>query len=166
MKTSTTPPIHWPAVIAALALLFVGCAPIPPTAAEHGYPPDFSLVFTVKHDDAPSDLLDPLAMPAQHVVSPDRTLRVALGPGAGHDFHPAVTARLSPQQMIQLYRIAEAGNLLDAPPHTDTDVDPTGLHYRITLTAHGYRRHYTTTPTDHPAATMLLERLIKLRTPH
>ncbi|MEX0654038.1 MAG: hypothetical protein WD534_13410 [Phycisphaeraceae bacterium] len=157
--------------LAAVALMLAGCAAPPAGGGAQGYPPDFAMIFTVEHDAAEAEAgADPLARPAQHLVLPDRTLRVALGPGATHDYYPQVTARLTPAQMRELYRLVRAGELLEPvdesvelEPGVVPGVDPGALRYRLSITVHGYRREYVTTPEQRPGAVLVLQRLVALR---
>lgn len=78
------------------------------------YPPDFSLVVTVIASAAEQP--DPPAAfrPAQHLLEPDRLLRVAFGTGTHAQYYPPPTARLSPGQVAELYRRAK--QLRDTAP--------------------------------------------------
>lgn len=146
------------------------------------YPPDFALVFFVDglSGSRRAEPPDPRRRSAQHVVTADRWLRVALGPGVGPDHYPPATARLHPDQIAELYRLADAagltpGSATDAgtEPQTTPDaplggdrrgVDPTSpVAYRVVLTAHGRRVATTVDPARNPAAAALLDELIRLR---
>ncbi len=152
--------MRWTAVGCLLTCLaaLAACS-MPVDAPAPPYPPDFALVF---HVDGPADAADPLRRPAQHVVEPSRKLRVMLGPGATVADYPPPTARLSPTQMADLYRLARAAVLDDpAPPAGAT----ASTIYRVTLTAGG---RTTTRALDAeakpaPAATALLRELVQLR---
>lgn len=173
-------------LLAAVLLGVGGCQPVVAPSAENdaAYPPDFSLVFTV-HGSPDADAgrdLEPRHRSAQHVITPDRLLRVALGPGVHADLYPPATAKISIERMALLYRLASAAQQTgpaDAQPPTNpaasapTSTTPTAptpgvlptapITYRLTLTGHGQHWTYDTHPRQNAAATALLDELIRLR---
>ncbi|MBB6428363.1 hypothetical protein [Algisphaera agarilytica] len=127
------------------------------------YPPDFTLEFFVQSQPWPGETPAPDERPAQHTVTPDRTLRAALGPGVSPKFHPPATATLSPTDMAGLYRLAE-----QAAAHEATLVPMSGsshpeVVYRLSITARDQTTDLRTTPDRNPPAKQLLDRLIELR---
>ena len=171
-------------VVAALGWVAACGAPVVPRETPAGYPPDFALVMTVYGEpsaDAGRDP-EPRHRSAQHIVTPDRLLRAALGPGTHADYYPGPTAKLSPAQMGLIYRLAVAALASENTnlPHENTPPTPpnaataraaavpalapgAGVSYRLTLEAHARVTTYDTTPQRNAAATALLDELIRLR---
>lgn len=127
------------------------------------YPPDFTLVFFVEAQDDLIPSQTPHHRPAQHAVTPDLTLRAALGPGVTPRFHPPATATLTTDQMAELHRLADqAVRAEDQLPPMSGAARP-AVMYRLTLAAHGVSRAIRTTPDRNPAARDLLDLLVELR---
>lgn len=166
-----------------LVIVVSGCRPgatSPPDPA--GYPPDFALVFLVRgtpEADAGRDP-EPRHRSAQHVLTPDRLLRVALGPGVHADLYPPPTAKIPVERMALLYRLVDAARqsvvavpasegqttpATAAPPTAEpAPVAPTAaVTYHLVLTAHGRHSTFDTDPRQNAAATALLDELIQLR---
>lgn len=145
----------------AAGIVLAGCGRPAWHSDEHDpVPADFSVVFTVLSDDDAT--ADPLRMSSHYVLESDRTLRVALGPGAAGRTFPPPTATLSPGQVESLYRIVQRHGLLevlDAAPESPGDP----VRYRIAITSNGGQRRYVTTPEASRGARALLTRLIELR---
>ncbi len=154
-----------PLVVWTTALGIAGCETPTRQATldAAAYPPDFTLVFFVEADgsDGPADL--PEQRPAQHVVTPDRLLRAALGPGVTPRFHPPATATLTAGQMAELYRLAEAAAQAEAGLPPISRAARPAVVYVLTLTASGTSADLRTTPDRNPAARDLLDLLIQLR---
>ena len=148
---------HLPIILLAFALAACG-RPTWNSDRPHSIPADFSLVFTVVAEGGNAS--DPLRMPSHYVLEADRTLRVALGPGAGDRDYPPATATLSPTQMQALYDILR-DHLL--PPQRTAAPLNAPVTYQITITSDGRRHRYLTTPDASPGARALLSRLIELR---
>lgn len=162
--TSTIPRL---AALLMLATLLAACAsepaPAPATrAASTTTPADFALVITVRPEGF-VDPADPLQQPAQYVLEPNRSLRVAIGPGAHHHLFPPVTATLSPQEMTQLYSLIESAELDKLDPREALNLTDAQVTYEISLTANGATHHVVTTGRQTPAVRRVLARLAKLR---
>jgi len=127
------------------------------------YPPDFTLVFFVEAQDAATPDPSPHERPAQHAVTPDRTLRAALGPGVTPRFHPPATATLAVGQMAALFRLTERAVAAESELPTISRAARPAVVYRLTLVAAGTSRDLRTTPGRNPAARELLELLVQLR---
>lgn len=152
-------------VLGLIALGWAGCVTPQREAVldAAAYPPDFTLVFFVEADEWPGEPTTPQTRPAQHAVTPDRTLRAALGPGVSPQFHPPATATLTAGQMAELYRLAEDVVRLESQQASMSRAARPEVVYRLTLTAHGDSIELRTTPDRNPAARDLLDRLIRLR---
>jgi hypothetical protein len=151
--------------LGAVLILFVGCRgpQRQATLDAAAYPPDFTLVFFVEVSPAAIDPSEPRTRPGLHLVEPDRTLRVALGPGVTPDLHPPATATLRPADLQTLHRLARDAGLTHAsPPRRPADARP-AVRYRVTVVAHGRSTTTLTTPERNPAAAQLLDELIRLR---
>jgi len=138
--------------------LMAGCVePKPVQDPAAGYPPDLTLVFVV---DAPTGDGDLLSQPARYIVEPDRTLRVALGPGAIKDQYPPPTAKLTPDQMRHLYNLTLPidWHPLKTGPQAQANV----ILYRAALTQHGETRLCHASPKQSPGLTRLLAYLVEL----
>lgn len=135
-------------------LVAAGCAVLPEWDEEVP-PPDFALVFTV----FPRNGIDAseLTRPAQHILTPDRVYRVALGPGVTHDLFPPATAKVSPGEVERLWAIVREHDL-DTRSRGGTEADP----YRVSITAGGRTWRYDTGPDDDGAVALLRE-LIRMR---
>ena len=162
-----TKQVWW--VWAALAgLLATGCEVAPwvdrEAAAFPPVPPDFSLVFTVQTTDEVKNmtpaLAQPLYRPAQHVLTPERVLRVAYGPGVTRQLFPEPTATLTPAQVEDLWRIIVINDLLH---HTGDARSEAPVTYYISITAGDERYRYATTPNASTGAVDLLRALVALR---
>lgn len=171
---------RWLLLSVMICLGTAGCrssGSVPSDASPRAYPADFALVLTVRGS-AEADTgrdREPRHRSAQHVLTPDRLLRVALGPGVHADLYPPASAQVSIEQMALLYRLAAAAResadeasspsetspARPAPPPTVASANP--ITYRLTLTAHGQRWTYRFPPRENAAATALLDELIRLR---
>ncbi|MEM9419205.1 MAG: hypothetical protein AAGA25_09180 [Planctomycetota bacterium] len=127
------------------------------------YPPDFTLEFFVQSQPWPGETPTPDQRPAQHTVTPDRTLRAALGPGVSPRFHPPATATLAPADMAELFQLAEAAVAHEANLRPMSPASHPEIVYRLSVTAHDLTRDLRTTPDRNAPAKQLLDRLIELR---
>jgi hypothetical protein len=160
-------------VMLVLAGWASGCrlSPQDPWQATGSYPADFALVLVVQvaqdaatpaerpaEDEAAAT--DPTRQPSQYILEPDRTLRVALGPGVSQRIYPPATASLSPAEVGELHALVERGDLM----HFQPPGPPAGpVRYQVILTAQGRTHRYETGPQDSPATEALLRRLVVLR---
>ncbi|MEM1107197.1 MAG: hypothetical protein AAGH99_00725 [Planctomycetota bacterium] len=154
----------WGAAIFTLAL--AGCVSPDRQAVldAAAYPPDFTLEFFVTADEPlPGETGSPANRPAQHVVTPDRKLRAALGPGVSPRFHPPTTALLSKAEMTDLYRLAEASAEAEAGLAPISAAARPAVVYQLRFTAHGQPAALRTLPDRNPKAQALLDRLVQLR---
>ena len=171
---SASAPLRLPQLIATLILLLTLTACTTSRRQANldaaAYPPDFALVCTVTAPDDPHT--DPAAdpppllpryRPAQHLLEPDRLLRVALGPGTHRGLYPPPTARLQPAQVAELYRLtARLKTSNPNPPHASPP-DPAGINCRLSFTANGTTTELRGDPQQWPELDALLQQLVQLR---
>ena len=153
-----------------------GCESVrqtPPLGAAD-YPADFSLVLTVRSQATDGDGSATAYRPAQHLLEPDRLLRVAFGAGTHARYYPPPTARLAPAQVAELYR--RTRSLIDQTPKMSGEagapaadpglgpaVDADRVLCQITVTAHRRVTQLTVDPRRSPPAQALLDLLVQLR---
>ncbi len=138
------------------------------------YPPDFGGVVTVT---SAVDLEPARHRSAQHLVQPDRLLRVALGPGVHHRFYPAPTAKLSPAEMANIFRALRDVDARDTRPKTglpdaaekdpagtlDPQFDDTAVWCEVTYTAYGQTIELAGDPRQNPPLDAVLQMFVDLR---
>lgn len=159
-------------------MFLAGCAAPKPTPGQSpgqfpgltaGYPPDLTLVFVVR---APVGDASPLRQPARYVIEPDRTLRVALGPGSVKAQYPPPTAKLSTAQMRRLHDLTRFIDW-DTPIPPDTPDSPdspqpgslagrSSIIYQVTLTRYEKTLQTQARPGQSPNLTALLAYLVEL----
>ncbi len=161
-------------IAAVLLIIIAGCAaPAPHGAGPDAAPPDFALVFTVTPADAggpaePADAAggDPLARPAQHILTPHRVLRVAFGTGVHPGLYPPATATLTPGQVNRLWQIIREHDLTTPPAPTSPPApapESDAPSWTLQITAGGRWTRYTIPPSASPGAEQLLRELVQLR---
>lgn len=102
--------------------------------------------------------------PGQYVVTPDRELRVALGPGATADVYPGRTAVLRPEEMDELWRLTvQAWRSVENRAAGAKQGSRSGeMRVRVRFRGEGVSRSFKA-PLDAEGVRALANRLISLR---
>lgn len=135
-------------LLAAVTAVVSGCAGAPPAGATAA-PPDFSLdaLVVIPDGTAPTPATPRSRRPGRYQLTPDGSLRAALGTGVDAGTIPALARRLTPAERDGLYRLAgEAGLLERDPPGRIAwgetwDPPPTGASAVVSVTHAGRRVH-------------------------
>ncbi|MEZ6244028.1 MAG: hypothetical protein R3B57_13410 [Phycisphaerales bacterium] len=137
-----------PILALAAALLATGCATPTPIDAS-GAPEDFSIDALVVIPDGAEPTPDTprSRRPGRYQLSPDGSLRVALGSGVGTDTIPALARRLTREERGDLWRLTRAAGLIDDDPPgriawgETWDAPPIGASAILSITHDGRRVH-------------------------
>ena len=159
LRSTPTRRLAW-RIGACLALtLLIGCASRQPmTLGTTAPPPDFALVLSFTQP------------PAHYILEPDGTLRAATGPGITHGPTPALmpppTARLTPDQIAQLWALTHDAGLVTHPLSDSKNIENPGKlpppALIATVTAYGQQHRTRHHAPLSPSATALLRRLVQL----
>ena len=145
---------------------FVGCAAPPDRYDAQRRPADFVLRVTLEAagDGTEADDADLPTPPGQYVVTPDRELRVALGPGATAGVYPPRTAVLSPEEMDALWRLTVEAWRSARRENTSAvrEKHAAGLRVRVRFRGGGVSRSFAA-PLRDEGARALVSRLVSLR---
>lgn len=155
-------------LLGAIAAFLAACG-----ATRHpvsGVPGDFGLAITVLASrDEPG--LARAQRPAQYILEPDGTLRVAVGAGVDPGTFPPRTRRLDPRQVERLWTLVEsAGLAADAagttvsgagPGPSSVPSPPDGWAY-VDVAASGQRHQRAIQLESNPAAQGVIDELASL----
>lgn len=148
-----------------LLSLTLGCRSQTPPADIIAWPlapADFQLQFHVKNHQA-SPATDPLRQTSQTILQNDRSLRVAIGPGATTDYYPRATRRLEPAEIDRLWQWLQQENLLADPSPDRPPISDDQVIYELKILLKNRTIRHQAVAGDHSALDRLAKELLLLR---
>lgn len=132
-------------------------------------PADFQLQLHIQGADDPGTAQAD-RQTSQSLLLNDRTLRVAVGPGATADYYPGVTRGLEPSEVDQLWQCLKEENLLtasDACAASQPSVESPAtdrVQYRLEILLGDRTIRISASRGENPGLDRLVRKLIGLRT--